>query len=156
MARAQGTRTLLRAIAILSNVLPLVASAETPPLRLSALPAPNEVAALLWEHAPRLQPSRVRLADGKAGLERTHLLPNPALDVSWNTIPIGELNPPGLQEPLANVPNYVFGLSELVEIGKRGPRQRSAASTLGSSLEDARAALFDTYFDLSERIAAVA
>jgi len=158
MTRAQGICTLLRTVAILSNLVPLLALAEstTPPLRLSALPAPNELAALLWERAPRLQPSRVRLADARAGLERTHLLPNPTLDVSWNTIPIGELNPPGLEKPLAHVPNYVFGLSELVEIGKRGPRERSAASTLGSGVEEARATLFDAYFDLNERIAAIA
>jgi outer membrane protein, heavy metal efflux system len=149
---------LLRTLVLVFGLVPFVALADEqrPPLRLSALPAPNELATLLWERSPSLQPSRLRIADARAGLARSHLLPNPGLDLSWNSIPIGETNPPGLAHPLANIPNYAFGVSSLVEIGKRGPRQLSAASAVGSTLEDARATLFDTYFDLGERIAAIA
>src|SRR5882757_9152827 len=119
MARAQGIYTLLRTLAILSNLVPLLASGEssTPPLRLSALPAPNELGALLWERAPRLQPSRVRLADARAGLERTHLLPNPALGGAWTAIPMGEPPPPALDDPYGCVPNYFSGLRRLPHTG---------------------------------------
>ena len=149
---------LRRLLALLANLLPLAAlSGEPkPPLSLSALPDRQELAILLWEGSPRLQSSRTRIAEARGDLQRAHLLPNPTLDVSWNTIPVGELNPPGLDRPLANVPNYDFGLSELVEMGKRGPRQQVAANASAAILEEARANLFDAFFDLSERIAAVA
>jgi cobalt-zinc-cadmium efflux system outer membrane protein len=132
------------------------AAEQKDPLRLSALPDRQGLATLLWESSPRLQPSRVRIAEARGELQRARLPPNPTLDFSWNTIPIGELNPPYLERPFANVPNYVFGLSNLIEIGKRGPRQGAAASAAAAAVEDARAILFDAFFDLSERIAAVA
>lgn len=159
MARAvlggQGT---VRTLALLVNLLPLAALAgeRGPALELSSLPEPRALAALLWERAPALQPPRLRLASARAEAERTHLLPNPGLDVSWNTIPIGATNPPDLAHPLSSVPNYAVSVSGLVEIGKRGPRQRAAADAMASTLEEARAALFDAYFDLQEKVGTIA
>jgi outer membrane protein, heavy metal efflux system len=142
----------------LTLVVALLSSraAEPPALQLSALPDRATLAALLWEGAPRLAPFRTRVAEAEGERVRAGLLPNPTLDASWNTIPVGPTNPSGLDRPVANVPNYAFGLSELVELGKRGPRRRAASALTASAREDARAALFDAYFDVSDKIAGVA
>src|SRR4051812_14561405 len=95
--------------------------AGLPPLRLSALPDDAELAAMVWQLAPELVPERGRGETARAEALRAHVLPNPALDLSWNTIPIGPTNPVGLS-PLADVPNYVVSLSTPLELGKRGPR----------------------------------
>ncbi|HEY3445893.1 MAG TPA: TolC family protein [Myxococcales bacterium] len=147
----------LKVLAI-ASVFPLAAAAAepTPRLDLANLPDPPALAALLWDRSPALQPARLKLSSARADLERAHLLPNPGFDFSWNTIPVGETNPPGLARPLANVPNYAFQLNALVELGKRGPRQRAAADTLGSAFEDARATLFDAFFDLQGHLATIA
>jgi cobalt-zinc-cadmium efflux system outer membrane protein len=149
---------MLRSLVLLVNLIPLAAAAEQQgrPLQLAALPDSETLASELWEKAPNLQPFRERIAAARAEQERSRLLPNPGLDLSWNTIPIGETNPPHLEDPLSSVPNYAVGLSSLVEIGKRGPRQHAAASATASAVEDARAALFDSFFDLRERIAEIA
>ncbi|QSQ27530.1 TolC family protein [Pyxidicoccus parkwayensis] len=124
-------------------------------LTLAALPDEAGLASLLWEHSPEFASARARLASSRADLVRAHLLPNPTLDVSMNTIPLGPTNPPGLSR-LREVPNYVFGLSELVELGKRGPRQDSARAALASAALDVYATLRTRTYDVLERAADVA
>lgn len=63
----------------------------------------------------------VRVRD--AARHQAHLWPNPSIDATWGTIPIGRTNPPDLKAPLANIPNYRVGLSYTFPIGKRGPIQ---------------------------------
>lgn len=63
----------------------------------------------------------VRVRD--AARHQARLWPNPSVDATWGTIPIGRTNPADLKSPLANVPNYRVGLSYAFPIGKRGPIQ---------------------------------
>jgi hypothetical protein len=75
---------------------PSVALGAVPPhLPLSALPADDELARLLWEHGPDLVETRTRIATDGAALQRSRLVPNPELDVAMATIPVGTTNPPG-------------------------------------------------------------
>lgn len=143
------------ALVSLSIASPAMGGEAPAKLSWSTRPGPEALANILWERSPRLRESRRRIAEAKGEAHRTHLLPNPEFEFSWNTIPFGDTNPIGLRDPFANVPNYVFGLSQRIELGKRGPRQRAAASVVSSVLEDARAELFDAYFDLVERVAAM-
>ncbi len=124
-------------------------------LDLATLPDDDTLARLVWEHSPDLVESRTRIAGDRATVQRSELLPNPTLDASMNTIPLGVTNPPGLDK-LNQVPNYAFGLSELIEIGKRGPRQRAAVASLEASVDDARESLRSQWFELLARIGAVA
>src|SRR5690242_15250930 len=106
---------------MLAVVVALSLSAPGGALKLSSLPAEPDLAQLLWERSPELQLSRGRVAQARGDYERALLLPNPNLDVSMNTIPVGPLNTaadPGLTNPW-DVPNYAFGVSELIELGKR-------------------------------------
>ena len=102
--------------------------ASTPaPAAIPALPAPFDeraLAAELWSHSPDLILSRQALIEAEAVREHSYLLPNPTLAAAWGTIPLGRRNPPNAT--FGEVPNYMVGLSEMIELGKRGPRQTSA------------------------------
>ncbi len=79
------------------------------------------LAAFVWAHSPDLAAARARYASAHADLVRARLLPNPVAQLAVNTIPIGPTNPPGLDR-LTEVPNASVSISELFELGKRGPR----------------------------------
>ena len=124
-------------------------------LTLDALPDEDGLAQLLWERSTEFTQARARVDSAQADLTRTRLLPNPELDLSWNTLPLGPTNPPGLNR-LRDVPNYQAGISQLVELGKRGPRQQSARAALASTALDVQSELRERTYDLLERVAAVA
>src|SRR5205085_2488659 len=54
------------------------------------------------------------------------------------------------------VPNYNIGLSELIELGKRGPRQDAARASLSATALDTFASLRARTFDVLDRAAEVA
>ena len=122
---------------------------------LGALPDESGVAALLWERSPEFAQASERLALAQAELVRARLLPNPELDLSWNTLPLGPTNPPGLDR-LRDVPNYQVGLSQLIELGKRGPRQDATRAGLAATALELQAQLRERTYDVLERAAQVA
>lgn len=107
-------------------VLVVTALAAAPTLDLSTLEDGHALPALVWVNAPDLQALRAEVARARAEALKAGLLPNPSLDLSVNTLPVGPLNPVDLPDPFLNVPNVQVGLSMLVELGKRGPRQTAA------------------------------
>ncbi len=122
-----------------------------------ALSAPTndaELSRLVWERSADLQAARVRIALAQADAGRARLLPNPSIDVSYNTIPVGPHNPLG--EPFLAIPNLVTGLSELVELGKRGPRQDATAQFARAVGFDAIEQLRQRFFDVKELYADIA
>jgi cobalt-zinc-cadmium efflux system outer membrane protein len=140
-------------------VLPLLALVlSSAPVTLDLAAAPDDAALvnLLWEHAPDLQLARTRVAAARADAQRALFLPNPNLDLSAGTLPIGPSNPAGLDQPWANTPNYAVAVSELIELGKRGPRQEATRQAVVATLYDARAQLTERYHDLEEAIGEVA
>jgi cobalt-zinc-cadmium efflux system outer membrane protein len=135
-----------------------LSAAPSGALRLSPFPSEPELSSLLWEHSPELQSARGKVAQARGDYERANLLPNPGLDVSMNTIPVGPLNTtfdPTLTNPW-DVPNYGIGISELVELGKRGPRQLATRRALDAAILDARELLRQRYYDLSEHLGEIA
>lgn len=124
-------------------------------LSLATMPDEEHLSELLWEHSPDFAAARARVAAAQADVTRAHLLPNPEADLSWNTIPIGPTNPPGLSR-LKDVPNYNVGLSELIELGKRGPRQDAARAALTATVLDTLAALRSRTYEVLDRAAEVA
>jgi cobalt-zinc-cadmium efflux system outer membrane protein len=126
-------------------------------LELSKLPSDPDLFQLLWERAPDLQLARARVAQARADYERALLLPNPTLDISANTLPVGPQNVTApVANPLADVPNYGFGVSELLELGKRGPRQASTHSAFEAAMHDAQEQLRQRFFDLQEHLGEIA
>jgi len=133
----------------------LAATPEPDGLDLSALPSDPDLVSVLWARSPDLITSRARIGQASADVLRSELLPNPSFDFQWGTLAIGPTNPPGLDK-LTDVPNYTFTLSELVELGKRGPRQSAFRATRDAATLDALELLRQRFFDLLERIAEVA
>lgn len=125
------------------------------PLNLSMLPDEGALVSLLWQHSPELAEARTRIAAADADLIRAQQLPNPSLDLGWNTVPVDRTNPPGLR-PLVDVPNYTVTLSELVELGKRGPRREAARGFRRAAALDVYELLRQRTLDLRERVAEVA
>lgn len=125
---------------MLSFAIALIAAAEVgapaPPPASSTLEPFDEVglANTLWRQSPDIAAARGGLVDAEAAERRAALLPNPALNAGWATIPLGRHNPAGLA--FDQIPSYSVGLSQLVELGKRGPRREAArAATVESRLE---------------------
>jgi len=98
---------------------------------------------------------RTRSAGVRAATERTHqaeaearqagVLPNPTLGLTLGGVPVGETNPPGLG--FSDVANFTVGLTEVVELGKRGPRQRGAELRARAAAEDGVGTLADRLGD---------
>jgi cobalt-zinc-cadmium efflux system outer membrane protein len=123
-------------------------------LALSKLPGDDELAVLVWERAPELSLARVKVGQAQADVTRAHQLPNPNLDLGWNTLAVGETNPPGL--PFTQTSNVAVQISELVELGKRGPRQDAARASYRAATLDALELLRQRTLDLLEQVAQVA
>ena len=101
----------------------------------------SRLAAWLASHSPEIHASRARLAQSRADVSTSHLLLNPVLDASLANVPVSETTPAGLSFNETAI--YTVGLSETIELGKRGPRiagaelrQRSAALQLVAAERD--------------------
>ncbi|HET6340520.1 MAG TPA: TolC family protein [Polyangiales bacterium] len=90
------------------------------------------------------------LTAARADYRDSQVLPNPNVDLGVSNLALGHSNPRDL--PLSKMLIYGVGVSELVELGKRGPRgdaaamrayaaERGVATTLGERVADARLAL---------------
>jgi cobalt-zinc-cadmium efflux system outer membrane protein len=135
---------------------PFPASAAPDALALSRLPADEALSGLLWNRNPDIVAARARVEQSQAEAVRAERWPNPILDASWNTIPIGETNPSNLDRPLANVPNYQVGLSTPIELGKRAPRKQATRYGQQAAALDAAEILRLVHLDLLSAIGRVA
>ncbi|MCA2978969.1 MAG: TolC family protein [Myxococcaceae bacterium] len=111
---------------------------------------------MVWQFAPDLREARAEVGAARGAVERARLLPNPGLDVGVGTIPVGPLNPPGLEAPLLNVPNLSIGLSFLLEVAKRGPRAEAADAQVQATALSALDRLRQRVLDVMAAIADVA
>lgn len=126
------------------------------PLELSTVAPGAGLAEVVWRQAPELQSARARVALAEAERRKALRLPNPGLDLSVNTLPVGALNPPDLAEPLLNVPNLQVGLSLLLELGKREPRQEATAQAARAAALEALEQLRLRVLELEDLIGDVA
>jgi len=111
---------------------------------------------LLWEQGPEVVEARRSAGVAASEVTRARKYPNPALDFTWGTIPIGPSNPSDLHDPIGNVPNYNVGLSELFEIAKRGPRQAATTAEFEAAHAQAVATLATRFFDLMDAVGRIA
>jgi cobalt-zinc-cadmium efflux system outer membrane protein len=86
-----------------------------------------------------------RTAQADAEAEQAGVLPNPTLGLEYGTIPIGTTNPPGLG--VGDTSHVTVGLTEVVELGKRGPRSRAAELRAHAAAEDALGTIADRVGD---------
>ena len=111
---------------------------------------------MLWSRSPDMVAARARVDQTRAEAERAGRWPNPTLDASWNTIPVGETNPAHLDGPLFNVPNYQVGLSSPIEVGKRSPRKQATLHAQRAAGLDAAEILRLVHLDLLSAVGRVA
>jgi cobalt-zinc-cadmium efflux system outer membrane protein len=116
----------------------------------------TRLAAAVWERSPDVIDARQESMVAASEETKAHLLPNPQLDVEWGTIPVGPSNPRDLTDPIGNVPNYTAGLSELIELGKRGPRQAATGAEREAASWRAVAVFADKYFGLLAAVGKIA
>ncbi len=95
----------------------------------------------LREHGPAIAAAGARVAQARADVASAKLLPNPVLDTSVSDMVLGATNPPGLR--FVDTAILTFGVSETIEIGKRGPRIDGAGLRLDGTRKEADAELLD-------------
>ncbi|MDP2269139.1 MAG: TolC family protein [Archangium sp.] len=134
----------------------MVSSLLAAPLELSSLGEDAALQALLWQQSAALQPARARVAQAEAERRKALRLPNPGLDLSVNTLPVGPLNPPELKDPFLNVPNVAVGLSVLLELGKREPRQDATSHAARAAALEALEQLRQKQLELEDVVGDVA
>jgi len=106
--------------------------------------------------APGVDAAALDVDIAEAAVKKSHLLPNPSLDASWGTIPIGKTNPPGLPSPMTQIPNYSVGLSYTFPIGKREPNQDRAAAIATAARAGLDAEVRGRAIDLARVLGALA
>lgn len=123
----------------------------------SHLPADAELMRLLWDSVPDLQLQRARVAEARGDLDRAGLLPNPGLELSASTLPLGPMNPTApVTNPALEVPAFAVAVSELIELGKRGPRQGAARRALEGAVYEAREQLRQRFWDVRAQLGEIA
>jgi cobalt-zinc-cadmium efflux system outer membrane protein len=108
------------------------------------------LAAALWRGGPDVVAARGTVVDAEAAAQRAALFPNPSLNASWGTIPVGRRNPPGIR--FGDVPNYTVGASQLFEIGKRGPRREAALAGVDEANQTLGELFRERFLDLLRAI----
>ncbi len=111
---------------ILGAFIPKNAVAEdAPPVR-TLLGDPAQLAGWLATHDPQVEAALAKIEAAEATAQQATVLPNPQLSVGLGGVLLGGL--PGAQSSsFWDTANLSFGVSELVEIGKRGHRKEGAA-----------------------------
>ena len=126
---------------------------------------PVQLAAWLSDRDPMIESSRARVDAAHEVTEQARVLPNPQLTFTAGGFVVGQTNPMPLS--LGQTTNYELGLGELIELGKRGPREdaadtrareagMTAIGALGDRLGDATAALGKLTYATAKRDVAAA
>ncbi len=128
-----GTGARLPAIAVAVGVAAAGLAAEpvvssSPRAQVSTL-LKDTASLVRWveEHSPEVAAADARVLEARADVGTSRLVPNPELTVGLSDVAAGTTNPPGLG--FHDTATYDLGVTETVEIGKRGPRIRSARLT---------------------------
>lgn len=153
------------AIALIAALASTTYAENAVPVR-SLFCDPERLASWLADHDPQVAAARARRDAAVAAGEQAEVLPNPQLNASVGGFVLGATNPNRPRLGLDETTNVSLGISQLVEIGKRGPRQQAAGlraeeagalatGTLGNRIGDAMTTLGKLTY-VSARRAAVA
>jgi cobalt-zinc-cadmium efflux system outer membrane protein len=144
-------------------VLASVARAdEAAPVR-ALLADPHQLATWLRDRDPKIESARAKVDAARAAGDQSRVFPNPQLNVGAGGFTVGNNNPgQPAQLPLSQTINVSVGVSELFELGKRGPRKHAAdlrtreageqaVGSLGDRLGDATGALGKLAYVVAKR-----
>jgi cobalt-zinc-cadmium efflux system outer membrane protein len=110
----------------------------------------SALVAWVRSHDSDVAASVARVQQAEAESSASRLLPNPIVDASLGDVVVGPSNPNGLG--FGDTAIYTVGVTETIELGKRGPRSRAAdlrrmsaslasSSTLSTKVAEARRTL---------------
>jgi cobalt-zinc-cadmium efflux system outer membrane protein len=99
------------------------------------------LATWLRQRGPDVAAASARVSQARADVAGAKLLPNPVFDTSVADMVLGASNPPGLR--FVDTAMFTFGVSETIELGKRGPRIEGANLRLDGARRDADATVAD-------------
>jgi cobalt-zinc-cadmium efflux system outer membrane protein len=102
---------------------------------------PAQLAAWLAAHDAAVDAAFARREAARAMSAQAGVLPNPQLEVAVGGFVLGKTNPDIPRLGLNQTTNISASVSELIELGKRGPRERSAGLRAQEAGEMATAAL---------------
>ena len=112
------------------------------------LAQPGELAAWLHDRDPTIDAQRSRLEAAHATARQTRVLPNPQLNLGVSDFVIGQTNAasggPGSANPslsLGQTLIFTAGIDQLIELGKREPRQNAADLRARAAAETATGTL---------------
>ena len=133
----------LRAGVLGAVILSTAAHADpAAPSPAAMLSDPAQLAVWLAANDATVSAATQRLDAAAATREQAGVYPNPELALSYGGFIIGHGNAGNMQtDTIANTTNLTAGVSELVELGKRGPRQQAASMRIDAAREDVVAAL---------------
>ena len=103
---------------------------------------PPRLAAWIHDHNRDVAVARAKVRQASADLGQSGVIPNPEFNFTVSNLAVGQTTPPGI--PFKELPIMTFGLSETIELGKRGPRQEAARLMLQSEYENYVDALAQT------------
>jgi cobalt-zinc-cadmium efflux system outer membrane protein len=142
-------------LALLGLAPRLAFCADAPPVAGKAnvgalLRSHGELVAWVRGHDSEVAASVARVRQAQADASASRLLPNPIVDASLGDLVVGPSNPSGLG--FSDTAIYSVGISETIELAKRGPRGRAAdlrarsaslasSTTLSTKVAEARRAL---------------
>ncbi|MFT3698474.1 MAG: TolC family protein [Kofleriaceae bacterium] len=135
---------------------------DTAPVK-QLLTDPGQLATWLRDRDPRIVSSRAKVDAADAATEQARVIQNPVLSFTAGGFVIGQTNngdgSAGTAAPhlgLADTTNYQIGLTEMIEIGKRGPRKNAADTRAREAGETAVASLGGRIGDVTQLLGKLA
>jgi cobalt-zinc-cadmium efflux system outer membrane protein len=119
----------------------------------SLLGDPARLAEWIAGRHPDVLAAKARIAQTEAGVDQSRVIPNPTLQAGVGGLTVGERSPSSLS--YGETVNWSVGLTETIELGKRGPRARAAELRRDAARADAREVLTDRLADAREAMARV-
>ncbi|HEX3775812.1 MAG TPA: TolC family protein [Polyangiaceae bacterium] len=107
---------------------------------------------------PDVRAAGARVQQAEAQVGQSRMWQNPTLDLGVNNITVGRFNRTGLPANYsrADTISYSVGLSQTIELGKRGPRVEAARLHRDASSEEYRSTLLDLLSDARAAMTKVA
>ncbi len=113
--------------------------------------------AIVLKKSPLVAAADARISQAQADVGTAHLLlPNPSVDVTAGGIVIGDTTPAKPHLSYGDTALFDVGLSQTIEIGKRGPRIEAANARLESAKALAQVTTQDAVGDAREALGKVA
>jgi cobalt-zinc-cadmium efflux system outer membrane protein len=111
------------------------------PAPATLLSDPDQLAAWLRDHDATVVAATARVDAAAAAREQAGVLPNPELSLQYGGVVVGTGNTMYNTTALGSTSNQTAGVSELIELGKRGPRKQAASMRIDAAREDLVGAL---------------